>query len=188
MPRPIVQAYYSDRVIRRRSTDLIFFVAIGKICVPALVCFLPSVLAGGLVCFSTDLTGLENIAARRVLFSLPKWVHNSVKPILTFRTISDCYFNPVKAYPVYMQSPEVNWLVEEGVGRYSCNAATEKLSSLPSRYIRGQKWAADASFITNKVGEAPVRRLVQIVDEAQGAQCCRVFWCSAWWACSSTYW
>lgn len=63
----------------------------------------------------------------------------------------------MKAFLAYSQSLEVNWFYQGSTGWYPYNDSTGKPSPVLSLTVRGWKRAADGSYISRKVGEAPVR-------------------------------
>lgn len=74
-----------------------------------------------------------------------------------FRIISNCTFNPVKAFLAYSQPIDVDWLYKGFASSYPQNAATKELIPVPTRSIRVQRRAVGRSFITRKVGEVLVK-------------------------------
>lgn len=62
-----------------RAPELIFWIAISEVCLCALVSFLLSRLVGSPVIFSSIFSGVEDIAARRVLLLLYDGVHKAVQ-------------------------------------------------------------------------------------------------------------
>lgn len=70
MPPRIVMAYYSNLVIRRQASEFTFLFEISEFRVSTLIYFLLSELLGEPVVFSSDSTGVEDIAAQGVLLPL----------------------------------------------------------------------------------------------------------------------
>lgn len=78
---PIFMSYDSILVISRQASELIFRIEIPEFCVYALGLFIISALVGGPLCFSSDLAGVEDIAAGGVLLALHDGVHNFLQPV-----------------------------------------------------------------------------------------------------------
>lgn len=75
---PIVPVYYPNSIARRRPPELIFFIAVSKFSVFALVSFVLSALFEAPVCFISKFKGEEDIVPLGVLLVLPEGVHNFV--------------------------------------------------------------------------------------------------------------
>lgn len=64
-------ACYTDLVLNRRASELIMRIAVSNFCAGVLVSFLLSAFVGGLVGFSGDFAGIDDIAKRGLLPHLP---------------------------------------------------------------------------------------------------------------------
>lgn len=76
--------YYSNLVLSRRASGLRFRIAISEF-VFALLFFLLSTVIAESVSFTSYFTGIEYIAACRVLIPLPEGVHNFLQSVGCFR-------------------------------------------------------------------------------------------------------
>lgn len=83
-------------LIRLQAFALIFRIAIYKFCVLSLLSFLFFVLVGSPDGFIRNVTGVEDIASRKVLIPLHEGVHGFVRSVRFLRIISDCGVNPVR--------------------------------------------------------------------------------------------
>lgn len=106
LPTLVEMAYYSSVIINRRVPELVFHMAISKVCVCALMSFLHSELAGGPVGFSSDFTGFEDTAAWGVLFLLPEGGQNFVQSVGFSRIISKCNVSSLKGSVAHSQWTE----------------------------------------------------------------------------------
>lgn len=71
--------------------------------------------------------------------------------------MSDCTFNPVKAFLAYSRSVEVAGLLRGCNVWYPYISATGQVKTVLLRSVRDQKRAWYGSFITRTVGEVPIR-------------------------------
>lgn len=156
VPTTVVMEYYSNLVIRRRTPQLMFVIAISKFCVSVLVSFLFSALVGGPVGLNSDFAGVKGIAAGGLYLPVPDGAHNFVLSVGFFQIISGCNVSTVKAFPAYIWLLEVYWLHEVFTSWYPNKAAVGELSPVPPHSVCGQKRATDCFFITGKAGGVSV--------------------------------
>lgn len=71
-------------------------------------------MVGGSVGFSSDLTGVEDIAGLGVIIPLPEALNNFIELVGHLRTMSDGAVNLVKAYLACSRSFEFDWLYTGG--------------------------------------------------------------------------
>lgn len=79
VPTPTVIENYSNIVVSQRALELISHIAISRFRVCSFISFLFSALVAGPINVSSDFTGAEDIAARRVLLSLLEGVNKFVQ-------------------------------------------------------------------------------------------------------------
>lgn len=98
---------------------------------------------------------VEDIVARILFLSLPEGLHNFVQSVGCFWFVSDCTVNPVKAYPSYSRSLEVNWFADGCFWWYFYIDITGVTIPLIFRSIRGQKGATDGFLLLVRSGNFP---------------------------------
>lgn len=81
MPAPNILPYYSNLIISRRASKLVFRIAGSEFCVCAPIYILLSALFGGLIGINSNFTGVEEAAVSWLLLSLPEIVHNCVQSV-----------------------------------------------------------------------------------------------------------
>lgn len=104
VPTRNMTAYYSNIVVSRRATELIFRVAISNIFVYVFISSLLSKIVSRPGCFISAFTGVEDTAGLVVLFQWPEVDHNYLQSFGSFWIVVNCTANSVRAFmPIFDQ-------------------------------------------------------------------------------------
>lgn len=105
-------ANYSNLVVSRRVTELIFNIPIPLFWVWTSFSFLLSVLSGVPLGFSTNFTGVEDIASWEALLPFSVVAQDFVQSVGPFWIIYGRTVNRVMSFLAYSRSTEIHWLYE----------------------------------------------------------------------------